>query len=40
MKVIIFAGGTGIRLWPLSRRKSPKQFERIVGNKSTLAISS
>ena len=38
MKVIIFAGGTGMRLWPLSRRKSPKQFERIVGNKSTLQL--
>ncbi|VVA43884.1 conserved hypothetical protein [Candidatus Roizmanbacteria bacterium] len=38
MKVIIFAGGTGIRLWPLSRRKSPKQFEKIVGNKSTLQL--
>lgn len=38
MKVIIFAGGTGMRLWPLSRRKSPKQFEKIVGNKSTLQL--
>jgi len=38
MKAIIFAGGTGIRLWPLSRRKSPKQFEKIIGNKSTLQL--
>jgi mannose-1-phosphate guanylyltransferase len=38
MKAIIFAGGTGIRLWPLSRRRSPKQFEKIIGNKSTLQL--
>jgi mannose-1-phosphate guanylyltransferase len=38
MKVIIFAGGVGTRLWPLSRKKSPKQFEKIINNKSTLQI--
>jgi len=38
MKAIIFAGGSGMRLWPLSRKKSPKQFERIVGNQSTLQL--
>ncbi len=26
MKVVIRAGGTGTRLWPLSRRTNPKQF--------------
>lgn len=38
MKAVIFAGGVGSRLWPLSRRKSPKQFERIIGDKSTLEL--
>src|SRR6185369_17952964 len=38
MKVVIFAGGVGSRLWPLSRKKSPKQFEKIIGDKSTLQL--
>jgi len=38
MNAIIFAGGVGTRLWPLSRKKSPKQFEKIVGDKSTLQL--
>jgi mannose-1-phosphate guanylyltransferase len=38
MKAVIFAGGVGTRLWPLSRKKSPKQFEKIVGDKSTLQL--
>ena len=31
---IILAGGTGTRLWPLSRRNFPKQFVRLVGKES------
>lgn len=38
MKAIVFAGGAGTRLWPLSRKKSPKQFEKIIGDKSTLTL--
>lgn len=38
MKVVIFAGGVGSRLWPLSRKNSPKQFEKIVGKDSTLQL--
>jgi len=38
MKAIVFAGGVGTRLWPLSRKKSPKQFEKIIGGKSTLQL--
>lgn len=36
MKIIIFAGGVGTRLWPLSRKSTPKQFEKIIGERSTL----
>lgn len=38
MKIVIFAGGSGRRLWPISRQKSPKQFEPILGDKSTLQL--
>lgn len=38
MKAIIFAGGSGTRLWPLSRKNSPKQFESIAGKESTLEL--
>lgn len=38
MKIIVFAGGTGRRLWPISRQSSPKQFEPIVGDKSTVQL--
>lgn len=38
MKAVIFAGGVGTRLWPLSRRHSPKQFEKVIGDKSTLQL--
>jgi mannose-1-phosphate guanylyltransferase len=38
MKILIFAGGTGTRLWPLSRSNSPKQFEKMFDDKSTLQL--
>ena len=34
--VIIMAGGIGERLWPLSREKKPKQFLKIIDNKSLI----
>ncbi|RMD76835.1 hypothetical protein D6810_02835 [Candidatus Dojkabacteria bacterium] len=36
MKIIIFAGGAGKRLWPVSRIKNPKQFQKIYGNETSL----
>ena len=36
MKTVILAGGTGTRLWPLSRQKKPKQFQPLVGEDSML----
>lgn len=39
MKIIVFAGGVGTRLWPLSRKNTPKQFEKIVDDKSMLQVS-
>lgn len=38
MRIVIFAGGAGRRLWPISRERSPKQFEPIVGDASTLQL--
>lgn len=33
---IIMAGGSGTRLWPLSREKQPKQFLDLTGDKTML----
>src|SRR5260221_6596716 len=38
MKIIIFAGGIGSRLWPLTRKNTPKQFEQFLSDKSTLQL--
>lgn len=38
MRIVIFAGGSGRRLWPISLKSSPKQFEPIIGNRSTLQL--
>lgn len=36
MKFLIMAGGKGTRLWPVSRKSKPKQFQRLIGNQTML----
>ncbi len=38
MYALLFAGGVGQRLWPLSRKNSPKQFSPIIGSRSSLQL--
>lgn len=38
MKIIVFAGGVGSRLWPLSRKSTPKQFSKIIEDQSMIQI--
>jgi len=38
MKIVILAGGSGTRLWPLSRRSFPKQFLKLQSDKSLLQL--
>ena len=36
---VILCGGSGTRLWPLSRKGFPKQFTRLVGDESLFQAS-
>jgi mannose-1-phosphate guanylyltransferase len=38
MHALLFAGGVGQRLWPLSRKNTPKQFAPLVGAKSSFRL--
>ncbi len=38
MKIVIRAGGTGARLWPMSRQNNPKQFQAVVGDESMIRV--
>ncbi len=35
---IVLCGGSGTRLWPLSRKSLPKQFVPLIGDKSLLTL--
>lgn len=35
---VILAGGGGTRLWPKSRKKTPKQFLKLVGDRTMMQI--
>ena len=35
---VILAGGSGTRLWPLSRKSYPKQFSPLFGAQSLLVL--
>jgi mannose-1-phosphate guanylyltransferase len=36
MKAVILAGGGGTRLWPLSTEETPKQFQKLVSEKTLI----
>lgn len=38
MKVVIICGGVGSKMWPESRSGSPKQFLRLIGDKSLFQL--
>jgi mannose-1-phosphate guanylyltransferase len=35
---VVMAGGSGTRFWPLSRRRTPKQLQPIVGDTPLIAV--
>ena len=37
IKAVVLAGGSGTRLWPMSRQQLPKQFLKLSGESSLLA---
>ena len=36
IKAVVIAGGSGTRLWPISRKSRSKQFLSLMGNKTML----
>lgn len=38
LKIALFCGGSGTRMWPMSRRALPKQFQPLIENQSTFEM--
>lgn len=38
MKAVIMCGGSGTRLWPISRHSAPKQFFKLIGDQSLFQL--
>src|SRR3989304_7476495 len=38
LKIALFCGGSGTRMWPMSRKSLPKQFQPLIKNMSTFEI--
>ena len=36
---VVLCGGSGTRLWPLSRKAYPKQFTQLIGEESLFQVS-
>lgn len=36
MKIVILAGGVGTRLWPMSHSEKPKQFQKLVSDRTMI----
>ena len=38
LKIALFCGGSGTRMWPMSRKSLPKQFQPLIENESTFEM--
>ena len=36
MKIVILAGGAGTRLWPMSHSEKPKQFQKLISDRTMI----
>ena len=36
MKIVILAGGVGTRLWPMSHAEKPKQFQKLISDRTMI----